>query len=79
MALYTGEDVQRDPKLAAKYFHMVAKLHVGAAYMLGGGLLDGVGVERNRAAALVWLRNCGIEVALAILEAEGPDSWKVRL
>jgi TPR repeat protein len=80
VALYTGEGIQEDPKLAFKYFHKAANLHVGAAYMLGECLLDGVGVERHRAAALEWLivaaelGHRGAQArALAILEAEGPD------
>lgn len=38
------------------YFRKAAHLgHGGAAYMLGELLLDGVGVNRDRAAALEWL------------------------
>jgi TPR repeat protein len=55
VALYTGEGVPEDPSRAVMIFHKAANLHVGAAYMLGECLLDGVGVKRHRAAALEWL------------------------
>jgi TPR repeat protein len=80
VAFYMGEGVPENPELAVLYFHKAATLHVGAAYMLGECLLDGVGVERRRAAALEWLivaAELGHKGAqgrvLAILETEGPD------
>jgi TPR repeat protein len=80
VAFYMGEGVPENPELAVLYFHKAATLHVGAAYMLGECLLDGVGVERRRAAALEWLivaAELGHKGAqgrvLAILETQGPD------
>ena len=55
VALYTGEGVPENPSRAVQIFHKAANLHVGAAYMLGECLLDGVGIKRHRAAALEWL------------------------
>jgi tetratricopeptide (TPR) repeat protein len=80
VALYTGEGVGENPELAVKYFERAANLHVGAAYMLGECLLDGLGIDRNRAAALEWLivaaelghRGAQARV-LAILETKAHD------
>jgi len=54
---YTGvEGVEEDEEKAVKYFRKAAECgHVGAAYMLGDCLLDGVGVNRDRSEALEWL------------------------
>jgi TPR repeat protein len=56
VALYTGDGVPENTELAVRIFVRSANLgHAGAAYMLGECLLDGVGVERDRASALEWL------------------------
>jgi TPR repeat protein len=56
VALYTGEGIAEDERLAVKYFRKSAESgHAGASYMLGDCLLDGVGVERDRGEALEWL------------------------
>ena len=56
VALYTGEGVAENAVLASKVFRQAAHLgHAGAAYMLGDLLLNGVGVDRDRASALEWL------------------------
>lgn len=56
VALYTGEGIAENTELAVKLFRRAANLgHAGAAYMLGECLLDGVGVDRDRADALEWL------------------------
>lgn len=56
VALYTGEGVVENPEQAVKLFRRTAHLGLaGSAYILGECLLDGVGVERDRADALEWL------------------------
>ena len=56
VALYTGDGIAENTELAVSLFRRAAHLgHAGAAYMLGECLLDGVGVERDRADALEWL------------------------
>jgi TPR repeat protein len=55
-AYYLGEGVPENPERAVKLFRRASNLgHAGAAYMLGECMLDGVGVERDRANALEWL------------------------
>lgn len=55
-AYYLGDGVAENPALAVRFFRRAANLgHPGAAYMLGQCLLDGVGIERDRANALEWL------------------------
>lgn len=55
-ANYLGDGVPENPELAVRLFRRAANLgHPGAAYMLGECLLDGVGIERDRANALEWL------------------------
>ncbi|GKY94128.1 hypothetical protein MPSEU_000378900 [Mayamaea pseudoterrestris] len=56
VAYYTGEGCPENPDYAVRLFRQAAHLgHAGAAYMLGECLLDGVGVSRDRGAALEWL------------------------
>jgi uncharacterized protein len=56
-AYYLGDaDVDDNPQYAVRLFRRAANLgHPGAAYMLGQCLLDGVGIEQDRANALEWL------------------------
>lgn len=56
VAKYTGEGVVEDEVEAVRLFALAAEQdHPAAAYMLGDCLLDGIGVEMDRGAALVWL------------------------
>jgi len=56
VAKYTGEGVLEDEVEAVRLFALAAEQdHAAAAYMLGDCLLDGIGVEMDRGAALVWL------------------------
>jgi hypothetical protein len=56
VALYTGEGVPENPQMAVSLFYQTAHLGLAsAAYMLSECLLDGVGIERDRADALEWL------------------------
>ena len=56
VAYYTGEGVVENETEAVRLFELAAEQnHPAAAYMLGDCLLDGVGVEMDRAAALEWL------------------------
>lgn len=56
VALYTGEGVAEDEKMAVEYFQKAAESgHAGASYMLGDCLLDGIGIDRDRGEALEWL------------------------
>eukprot|EP00984_Skeletonema_dohrnii_P017638 scaffold8080_cov144-Skeletonema_dohrnii-CCMP3373.AAC.2 len=56
VAKYTGEGVAEDEVEAVRLFALAAEQdHPAAAYMLGDCMLDGIGVEMDRGAALVWL------------------------
>ncbi|KAK1740795.1 Sel1-like repeat family protein [Skeletonema marinoi] len=56
VAKYTGEGVSEDEVEAVRLFALAAEQdHPAAAYMLGDCMLDGIGVEMDRGAALVWL------------------------
>jgi len=56
VAFYTGEGVAENIALASKFFRQAAHFgHAGAAYVLGDMLLNGMGLERDRATALEWL------------------------
>jgi len=56
VAKYTGEGVSEDEVEAVRLFALAAEQdHAAAAYMLGDCMLDGIGVEMDRGAALVWL------------------------
>jgi len=56
VAKYTGEGVLEDEVEAVRLFALAAEQdHPAAAYMLGDCMLDGIGVEMDRGAALVWL------------------------
>mmetsp|Transcript_13382 Transcript_13382/g.20663 ORF Transcript_13382/g.20663 Transcript_13382/m.20663 type:complete len:384 (-) Transcript_13382:2013-3164(-) len=56
VAKYTGEGVVEDEVEAVRLFALAAEQdHPAAAYMLGDCLLDGIGVDMDRGAALVWL------------------------
>jgi TPR repeat protein len=56
VARYTGEGLVEDEVEAVRLFALAAEQdHPAAAYMLGDCLLDGIGVEMDRGAALVWL------------------------
>ncbi|MGL4350462.1 MAG: tetratricopeptide repeat protein, partial [Plesiomonas shigelloides] len=56
VAFYTGDGIAENTELAVTLCRRAVHLgHAGAAYMLGECLLDGVGVERDRADALEWL------------------------
>ena len=56
VAFYTGEGVAENEEEAVRLFKLGAQQHHAAAcYMLGDCLLDGVGVELDRATALEWL------------------------
>jgi TPR repeat protein len=55
-ACYLGEGMPEYPEWAVRLFWRAAHLgHAGAAYMLGECMLNGVGIERDRANALEWL------------------------
>mmetsp|Transcript_8862 Transcript_8862/g.15040 ORF Transcript_8862/g.15040 Transcript_8862/m.15040 type:complete len:384 (+) Transcript_8862:90-1241(+) len=56
VAKYTGEGVLEDEVESVRLFALAAEQdHPAAAYMLGDCMLDGIGVEMDRGAALVWL------------------------
>jgi TPR repeat protein len=56
VAFYTGEGVAENEDEAVRLFKLAAQQHHAAAcYMLGDCLLDGVGLELDRASALEWL------------------------
>lgn len=56
VAYYMGEGVVENEQEAVRLFKLAAdKNHPAACYMLGDCLLDGIGVNADRASALKWL------------------------